>query len=487
MIGRRTFLDLAAAAAAVAPRGGLSARTQTRRDAADLAADLAAGRTTAADLVEQALARAAAVNPRLNAIASLAPPRARALAGTPGKGPLAGLPTFVKGLAEEEGQPWTEGSRAYAGRIGRTDNAAVTALRRAGLIPLGRSAVPEFGLLPTTEPLLGGPTRNPWNPEHSVGGSSGGAAALVASGVVAIAHASDGGGSIRIPASMCGLVGLKPSRARMQGEERASGVLAFGVNGCLSRTVRDTALFLAALESHSGPLAPVGLVMGPTGHRLRVGVRAAGALGQAPDADVGAVFAETTALLGRLGHHPVETPVPFAGAEVAGAFELLWGAAAGRDIEAAGRYLGRAPTAADVEPATLGFASLAAGAKPADFEAAAARLAAMASAYLAQFDAFDVLVTPVLAEAPPKLGTLAPGLPFDDLRQRLLAVVGYTPIENAVGNPAIALPLGLSRAGLPIGMQFTARPGGERLLLALAYQIEAARPWAHLRPAVWAG
>jgi amidase len=484
MIGRRHFLELAAAAAVAAPWAA-AARPEDRRDAGFLATALASRRTSAPELVEQALKRNATVNPRINAVTALDAERARRLAAAQPAGPLAGIPTFIKGLTEEAGQPFTEGSRVYARRIGTVDSPAVTAVRTTGLLPLGRSAAPEFGLLPTTEPLLGGPTRNPWNPDHSVGGSSGGAAALVAAGVVAIAHASDGGGSIRIPASMCGLVGLKPTRARMRGEE-AAGALAFGVNGCLSRTVADTAAFLAAMESHSGPLKPVGLVTEPSRRRLRIGMRPTGALGQLPDADVGAVFETAAALLGRMGHHMVEAPIPFAGAEVAGAFELMWGGSAARDIAAAARYLQRPPTAAEVEPATLGFASLAAGAKPADFEAATRTLSAMAAAYLGQFDAFDLLLTPVLAQAPPRIGQLAPDVPFDDLRQRLFSIVGYTPIENAAGNPALALPMGMSRSGLPIGLQFTARPGGEAMLLQLAYRIEAARPWSHLRPALWA-
>lgn len=491
MLGRRNFLELAAIAGLAAPaalaRGGGIAATDAGADAAAMALALKDGRTSAPELVEAASARLAAVNGKLNATHILYPGRAAAEAKTYLKGsPLAGIPTFIKDLAPEKGVVASEGSRAFAGRVADVDSPSVMAVRAAGLIPLGRTTAPEFGLLPTTEPLLTGATRNPWNPGHSVGGSSGGAAALVAAGVVPVAHASDGGGSIRIPASMTGLVGLKPSRGRMAGEESATGVLAFGVNGCLSRSVRDTAAWLAACESRGGALPPVGLVVGPARRALRIGVRAAGALGTAPDSDVAAVFAATQQMLGRMGHRTVEAPLPFDGPAVVAAFELLWGGGAAKDIGRAGQFLGRPPTADDIEPATFGFASLARGHAPADFEAAAATLAAMAARYLGQFDAFDVLMTPVIGTAPPEIGHLAPTTPFDQLRARLRAIVGYTPVENAAGNPAIALPMGLTRGGLPVGMQFAAPVGGERLLLELAYSLEAERQWSRTRPPLWA-
>lgn len=492
MLQRRNFLEFAAAAALLAPvsasaRSGQKGDDPARADASAMARALQDGKVSPAALVDAAVRRLEAASPELNATHYLYLDDARAAAETAvtNASPLSGIPTFIKDLADEKGRIASAGSRAFANRTAEHDSPAVAALRKAGLISLGHTNVPEFGLLPTTEPLLTGPTRNPWNPRYSAGGSSGGAAALVAAGVVPVAHASDGGGSIRIPASMNGLVGLKPSRARMAGEEGHRGVNALSVNGCLSRTVRDTAAWLAACESHDGPLKPVGLVTGSTRRAMRIGLRSAGALGPLADADVQAVFDQCRQLLTRLRHRIVDAPLPFDGAETADAFELLWGAGAAQAIQGAGKYLGRQPTVEDIEPATFGFATLAANATPADVEAASGRLQKMSSLYLAQFDAFDVLVTPVLGTPPPELGFIAPTVPFDTLRQRLHAIIGYTPVENAAGNPAISLPMGMSGDGLPIGLQFTGPYGSERRLLELAYTLEAELRWEQSRPAIW--
>ena len=487
MLERRQFLEMAALAA-LAQAGPLSAADEfdaPGSDAARQALALKQGRVTSAALVETALARLERVNDRLNACRFLYADAARAQAASKRAGPVAGLPTFTKDLAEEKGRAFTEGARAFATRTGATDDGAAAAIVASGLISLGRSTTPEFGLLPTTEPLLGGPTRNPWNPAHSSGGSSGGAGALVAAGVVPFAHASDGGGSIRIPASCNGLVGLKPSRGRMAGEEGDKGVTAVGVNGCVSRSVRDTAAWLAALESRKGPYPPVGLVTGPSRRPLRVGLRGAGHAGE-PHSDVRAVFESTTDLLKRLGYRPVAAPMPYDAPAAIDAFLNIWGVGAARSVQGVGAWLKRAPGSDDLEPSTFAFAERGAKLGEAQLGKAVATLEGAVSAYLAQFDSFDVLMTPVLGAPPPEIGWLAPTLDFDTLLERVLAYVAYTPIENAAGAPAIALPLGMSAKGLPIGIQFTAPPGGERRLLELAYAIERARPWHGLRPDVWA-
>jgi amidase len=489
VLERRQFLEMAALAALAggAPLEAAAADgADAGADAAQLALALKHGRVTSAALVNSALARLEAVNGRLNACRFPYADAARAQAAAKRAGPVAGLPTFTKDLAEEKARAFTEGARAYAGRTGAADDGAAAAIAASGLISLGRSTTPEFGLLPTTEPLLGGPTRNPWNPAHSSGGSSGGAGALVAAGVVPFAHASDGGGSIRIPASCNGLVGLKPSRGRMSGEEADKGVTAVGVNGCVSRSVRDTAAWLAAMESRSGPHAPVGLVTGPVRRPLRIGLRGAGHAGE-PHADVRAVFESATDLLKRLGHKPVDAPIPYDAPGAIDAFLKIWSLGAAQSVQGVEAWLKRAPGSDDLEPATFAFAERGAKLGKADVGAAVAGLEAAVSAYLGQFDSFDVLMTPVLGAPPPEIGWLAPTLPFETLLERVLAYVAYTPIENAAGAPAIALPLGMSATGLPIGMQFTAPPGGERLLLELAYAIERARPWRGLKPAIWAG
>ncbi|TPE62458.1 amidase [Sandaracinobacter neustonicus] len=488
MLDRRRFVEMAALAALSAGGSATAAAAFEggTADAAAMALALKQGRVTSAALVEQALARLEKVNGALNGCRFLYADAARALAAAKRAGPVAGIPTFTKDLTEEAGRAYTEGCRAYAARLGKADGGTAKALAAAGLISLGRSTTPEFGLLPTTEPLLGGPTRNPWNVAHSGGGSSGGAAVLVAAGVVPFAHASDGGGSIRIPASCNGLVGLKPSRGRMSGEEGRTGVTAVSVNGCVSRSVRDSAAWLAAMEAKAGPHKPVGLVTGPSRRPLRIGLRAVGP-GMAPHADVLAVFDSATDLLKRLGHRPVEAPTPYDAPRATEAFLAIWSLGAAGAVRDVGEFLGRAAGPEDVEPVTLAFAARGAALSKEQRGAALAALEASVAAYLDQFDSFDLLMTPVLAQPPAEIGWFGPGLPFETVLERVLAYVAYTPLENVAGAPAISLPLGMSAAGLPIGLQFTARPGQERLLLELAYAIERVRPWARLKPAIWAG
>ena len=495
MLERRRFLEFAALAGMVAPAATAEARARkatqscnpATADASAMAAAVKRGQVSPSALVNSAYKKLDAVNGRLNAVSQPYPlqARERAAAMTAKAGPLAGIPTLIKDNVEERGAAYTLGSRLLAKQIGDTDSGTVSAIKAAGLVSLGRSNMPEFGLLPTTEPLLFGPTRSPWNPDYTAGGSSGGSAACVAAGVVPVAHANDGGGSIRIPASVNGLIGLKPSRARMAGEEPAKGVTALSVNGCVSRSVRDTAAWFAAMESRSGPLKPVGLVAGPAKRPFRIGLRPDSTPGP-PEPDVLAVFESSAKLLKRLGHRLVDAPMPFDGRRVEAAFELIWGAGMARRLAALTKQFGRELGPDDLEPSTFGFANLAKNAGEAELQAAVKTLETMATASNGQFDAFDILMTPVLGTAPPPIGFLAPTVPFETLRLRLRRYVTYTPIENASGACAISLPMGMSAAGLPIGMQFVAPPGGERRLLELAYALEATLDWGRLRPAVWA-
>ncbi|MGI4879869.1 MAG: amidase, partial [Janthinobacterium lividum] len=489
-VSRRSFLEAGAALAAVAPLTGAGAKTERPRDAVAAAADVADGKTTPAVLVADAIARLDRVNPLINAVSHTNYDRARraAAASSGATGPFAGVPTLIKDNIEQAGLPWTAGSRALRNRIGVVDSPVAVAIARAGLISIGRSNLPEFGLLPTTEPLLSGPTRNPWRPDRSSGGSSGGSAAAVAAGVVAVAHGNDGGGSIRIPASCCGLVGLKPSRARMIGETGRS-VTDLGVEGCLSRTVRDTAAWIAACEA-LGPDAvypPVGLVTGPSGSKLRIGLQRASGLGRQPHADVGAVFDRSVRLLQRHGHRMVDAAPVYDGAAVAAAFETLWSAGAAARIKVATAALRRPPTARDVEPLSLSWAASGARSTEADIARSVAALQLLEKQYAAQFDRYDVLMTPVLGAPPVGIGTLAPTHSYAELADTLRDYVAYTPIENASGAPAISLPMGAAHDGLPIGLQFTTRPGGERILLELAYDLERELDWHRRHPPVWVG
>ncbi len=485
---RRTFLQAGAALAAVAPLTGVDARKRPPRDAVSAASALDRERTTPTMLVEAAIARLERVDGLINAVSHPNLDRARLIAGaTPGpSGPLAGIPTLIKDNIEQAGLPWTSGCRALRNRVGATDSPAAAAIARAGLVSIGRSNLPEFALLPTTESLLTGPTRNPWRLDRSAGGSSGGSAAAVAAGVVAVAHGNDGGGSIRIPASCCGLVGLKPSRARMIGDT-GRAVTDFAVQSCLSRTVRDTAAWVAAMERSDSDAAypPIGLVTGPSGQRLRIGLARASATGVEPDPEVAAVFEATARLLRKRGHRLVDAPPAFDGPAVAAAFTTLWSVGAAARVKVAADALKRSPTRADVEPLTLSWAAAGARVRPDEKARAVAALELLERQYAAQFDRIDVLLTPVLASLPLPIGALAGTHGYDELAPILARYVAYTPVENAAGACAIALPMGM-HGDLPVGMQFTAPAGAERRLLELAYALEREVDWHHRQPPVWA-
>ena len=485
---RRRFLEAAATLAAVAPLSGVDARAMPL-DATAMADALTRGRTTSSALVEAAIARLERVNPKINAVSFKDYDRARALAARRPGGPLAGIPTLVKELAAQKGLPWTEGARAYKDRIADKDTPIVTVMAEAGLVSIGRSTSPEFGLTATGEALVNGPTRNPWNLDHSSGGSSSGAAAAVAAGVVPFAHASDGGGSIRIPASCNGLVGLKPSRGRTRDAVKLTRIVNISVNNCVSRTVRDTAAWFAAIEA-TGPDAnypPSGLVTGPSGQKLRITAAAVNAAGLMPDADVMAVFETARRMLTKFGHEVTDGKPNWDGASVSDAFLTLWGTGAGMNIQAVSKYLGRAAGPDDLEPLTFSMAAIGTKGGEAGLAKALATLTDLQQRYLSQFETIDIFMTPVLGKAPARIGEFAPTVPYQQMADRLAAYVGYTPVENVVGAASISLPIGESRSGLPIGIQFATKPGGERVLLELAYALERELEWYRRKPPLWVG
>ena len=486
-LSRRRFIEAGAVLATVAPLSGLDAKATPDLDATAQAAAIDDGSTTAAALVEQAIVRLDRANPMINA-ARPNYDRARAAAAAHPTGSLAGVPTLIKDNTEQAGLIWTGGSRVLRNRVGVTDAPIVAAMAHAGLISIGRSTCPEFALSPTSEALLTGPTRNPWRLDRSSGGSSGGSGAAVAAGVVAIAHGNDGGGSIRIPASCCGLVGLKPSRARMRGDNHARKVTDFGVQGCLTRTVRDTAAFVAACEATSDTAFPMlGLVTGPSRRRLKIGAMRASALGVEPHPEVAAVFETSRRLLHKVGHQLVDAPPVFDGEAVTSAFETMWSSGVTARLKVVSDAIGRALTAKDVEPLTFSWAAYGARWTDADVTKAVAALQLLERQYTAQFDNYDVLMTPTLGEPPVTIGMLSPLHSYESLHDPVRRYVPYTPIENAAGAPAISLPMGFSRDGLPIGMQFTTRPGGESVLLELAYELEHIVGWHRRRPPLWVG
>jgi amidase len=441
---------------------------------------------TALEAVESAIARAEKLQPQLNFMVTDMFANARATAANPRQGILAGAPTLIKDLLDIKGFPTKFGSRAFATAPAATAQTAYAdAVLGLGVVPIGKSTTPEFGFTATTEPLLTGPTRNPWSPNFSSGGSSGGAAAAVAAGVVPIAHASDGGGSIRIPASCCGLVGLKPSRNRHIADGGPEGPVPISVNGCVSRTVRDSAAWLYGTQRTGADKAfdPVQMIAGPSTRKLKIGVQIKTFLGKDPDPEVASEIAKVAEMLKSLGHDVREFRAPINGAAFSDAFTLYW---AGMALEIRETVKKLAPGVALeqlLEPLSLGLADLAEKAGPGGMAKAVATLKATERAYAGMFPRIDVLLTPVLAKPPAPLGEFAPTLPFEKFLT-IQDYVAYTPVINAVGAPAISLPLGMSATGLPIGAHFAAKNGDEKTLVELAYQLEQAKPWADLRPPV---
>lgn len=457
-------------------------------DATGVAARIRAGEITAQEALEAAIARSARVNPELNFVATPMLEYGRARAGVRLGGPFAGVPTLIKDLMPMVGQPTKYGSRAFARYVPTEQPPYMDALLAAGLVPFGKSTTPEFGLTATTETLIGGATHNPWDTSRSSGGSSGGAAVAVAARVVPVAHASDGGGSIRIPASCNGLFGLKPSRGRSVAGGRPDSGVDISVNGCVSRSVRDTAAWLAATEQTGAnpTFAPVGVVSGPSTQRLRIVMDIPNALGNAPDPEVRAAVEAAAELCRSLGHEVREERAAINGRQFSDDFTLLWAAGAAEVVALVQSQAPGAPLDQLLEPLTIDLAAHATQQGPEALQAAVIRLRAVEAQYAAMFENRDIYLTPVLGKPPVPLGQIG-GPQGIAVFETLPDYVGYTPLQNVAGAPAMSVPLGWSSGGLPIGIHFSAAKGQERRLLELAYELEQARPWASRRPGVNAG
>jgi amidase len=456
-------------------------------DATELAARIRRREISAAEVVETAIAGAEALQPTLNFLVNSDFDRAlaKAKAGPP-SGPFGGVPFLIKDLNPYVGLPTRNGSKSgLYGPPETSQDDYISAFDRAGLVVIGKSATPEYGFLPTTEPAAFGPTRNPWDLSRSSGGSSGGSSVAVAAGIVPVAHANDGGGSIRIPASCCGLFGLKPSRGRMLNSRNDKTIADLSVENVVSRSVRDSAALFALTEEPDGRYPRVGLVSGPGQRRLRIGVVLDGVGGEAPSAEVAVATQAAAKLVAGLGHHVIPTRWPV-DEGFTNDFLLLWAQGAQRLASGIARATGRPVDSSQLEPFSLAMAEMARRTAPSEIDQAMQRLAADALAYDTWFVAnqLDVVLSPVLATPPPKLGEVGPNVPFEALVQRLTSYVGYTPLHNVAGAAAMSVPLGMSPEGLPIGAQFAARADGERVLFELAYELEAAQPWAGRIPTV---
>jgi amidase len=466
-------------------------------DATEQAELVAKGEFTPVELLDAAVERIERDDKAINAVVLRWFDRARDVAASPDlpDGPFRGVPFLLKDLfASMAGTPLTNGNKALAAAppVSTIDTTLVSRHRAAGFVIAGRTNSPELGSLPVTEPEAYGPTRNPWNLDRTPGGSSGGSAAAVAAGMVPIAHASDGGGSIRIPASCCGLVGLKLSQGRISmGPLRAENGL--GVEHCVSRTVRDSARLLDATHGPGvgdtvtlpPPVRPYADEVGADPGSLRIGL-----LDHHPREEwihedcVDAVRAAATLLEG-LGHR-VEpgAPAVLADASFMPRFMALWATSMALGIESFGNQIGRALTADDVEAVNWAQAEFARNYSAVDLATAqAASVDFRRTAQQWWADGWDLLLTPTLGEPPVRIGEHDP-LPDDPMAgmKRAARFVPFTPPWNMSGQPAISLPLHWNADGLPIGIQLVAAYGREDVLFRVAAQLEAAQPWADRHP-----
>lgn len=446
-------------------------------DAHGQAALVASGEIPPEALVEAAIIRIDALDPLLNAMTFRDDAGARARAADV-TGPMAGVPWLLKDGLDYPGMPNRAGSRSNRDAASGTTAFAYTkGFDAAGLVPIGKTNAPEFGLLPTTEPVLYGAARNPWALDRSPGGSSGGAAVAVASGMVPVAHAADGGGSIRIPASCCGLVGLKPGRGgnlRAREHHVIEDFIACDV--LLSRSVRDVA-WAAAVGAGRLQQAKA-----PVQRRLRVAVIAENLDGNAPSEPVGHVLRRAADLCAALGHNVEKAALPTDGPAMACSFQTLWGYLARDAVNQTAARFGRAEAEATLEPWTLDLARDAGLLTATDLDRAYTHIAAGTAAFARFFEDFDVVLSPVLRHPALKIGELAPTRTFEDIWALMFDYVSYTPLQNLTGLPAISLPLFEGADGVPIGSMFTAARDGEDLLLELAFELEAAAPWADRWP-----
>ena len=466
-------------------------------DGLALADLLRSGDLAPAEAVECAAGIAEELNGDLNAIVCSDFERAAAAApeAVAAGGPFAGVPYLLKDLyANAVGLPLTNGSRLYAGNVPDHDSEMVSRYRRAGLLLAGRTASPEFGLTTSTESAVFGQTRNPWDLERIAGGSSGGAAAAVAAGIVPAAHASDGGGSIRIPASCCGLFGLKPSRARVSlAPDAGEGWAGFSVQHCVSRTVRDSA---ALLDAVAGPVAgdpycappPERSFLEEAGREpgtLRIALTVEAFNGSPVEKACAAAARGAAELCARLGHEVVEA-APEVDANALGlATRLIVGANVRATIAERCEVLGREPRDDELEPITRATAATGEQSDAAAYARATRTVHAVGRRLAAFFgEGFDVLLSPTMAAPPAKLGVLSLSNRGDDYLPALLQTIGFTQLMNVCGNPAASAPLGWGGAdgGLPVGVQIAAPAGGEGVLLRLAAQLERERPWIHRKP-----
>jgi amidase len=469
-------------------------------DVTALAALVRAGAASPLELVDDAIARVEALNPTLNAVIHERFDRARAEAAGPlPDGPFRGVPFLVKdAVCHQAGEPNHHGMQAVkdAGYVAAEDTWLAARYRAAGFVTIGRTNVPELTSTITTEPVAYGPSRNPWDTARSTGGSSGGSAAAVASGMVAAAHGNDMGGSIRVPASWCGLVGLKPTRARTTlGPDFGELWGPTTHEHVLTRSVRDSAAILDACGGPgvgdpyeiAPPRRPYVEEVGADPGRLRIGFRTLRCDGSGDsEPDVVAAVRAAADLCGTLGHHVTEERVPpLDDPQLAEALGTMWGPVIAREVERWGELIGRPIALDELEPLNQTLVGMAQELRGTDYLRGLERMQAWSRGLAAWFADFDVLMLPTVPEPAIPLGRINAASP-DPWTQLLDSgtLITFTLPSNATGMPAMSLPLGTTADGLPVGVQLVAPFGREDVLFRLAAQLEAADPWADRRPSV---
>jgi amidase len=484
-------------------------------DALGLAGLVKKGEVTAAELLEIAIQRTEQVNPAINAVIHRMYDEGRQLTMAMDKNsPFAGVPFLVKDLGlEVKGHPLMIGTKGYRGYISGADSFLVQQFRQAGLVLFGKTNVPEFGLTPYTEPALYGPTRNPWDTTRSAGGSSGGSAAAVAAGITPIATASDGGGSIRIPASCNGLFGLKPGRGRLslghlKGEMWSGAIM----EGCVSRSVRDSAAFLDAFAIHAPgdpfqiapPVRPYLDEVTIDPPKLRIGWSTNHLLGHAIDADCITAVKEAVILLESLGHIVEEVKLPFEKEDLTEVFLMMVFGELSADLTDLEKHLGRRIRPGDVEDNTYALGLLGRTYSARDYAIQRRRWNDIARRSGLFHQQYDILLTPTVSTPPFPIGALQPtaterrlvklvntfGLgsllkaSVGDLAEKVFGYIPFTPFANLTGQPAMSVPLYWNSQQLPVGVMFSADTAREDLLFRLAGQLERAKPWFNQLPAL---
>jgi amidase len=446
------------------------------------------------ELVEAAVGRIERLNPKLNAVVTPMYDQAiEAAKAVLPDGPFKGVPFLLKDiLAAYAGVPMTLGSVLMRDFVPDHNSELVNRIKRAGLIILGKTNTPEFGILPTTEPRLFGQCRNPWDTTRTSGGSSGGSAAAVAAGMIPFAHGNDGGGSIRIPASCCGLFGLKPTRARNPlGPDFGDIMSGLVVEHALTRSVRDSAALLDATSGPQGgdpywappPARPFLKEVGAAPGMLSIAFTVEAGSGIKVHEDCVRAVQEAATLCAELGHDVKEASPQFQRELVTQAFMSMWAAGVAANLEGISRMTGRTLGADQVEPLTWALYEMGQQVKASDYLLSLNVIQSLGRKMDHFMLDYDVWLTPTLGEPPVPLGTF--DSPPDNPLQgffRSAQFVPFTPVANATGQPAMSVPLFWNDEGLPVGVQFVGRFGDEATLFRLAAQLEEARPWAKRRP-----